>query len=78
MGVKIRERKLASGEVAFYIDVYHGKYGRFSVKTGIQGNPKNRKATYGDGDLGIPMAIDEAIRDFELFIDEHKKRAEPG
>ncbi len=44
MGVKIRERKLASGEVAFYIDVYHGKYGRFSVKTGIQGNPKNRKA----------------------------------
>ena len=44
MGVKIRERKLSSGEVAFYIDVYHGELGRFSVKTGIQGNPGNRKA----------------------------------
>ncbi len=43
MGVKIRERKLSSGEVAFYVDVYHGEHGRFSVKTGIQGNPKNRK-----------------------------------
>jgi integrase len=44
MGVKIRERGMAGGEVAFYIDVYHGELGRFSVKTGIQGNPKNRKA----------------------------------
>ncbi len=44
MGVKIRERKMAGGEVAFYIDVYHGELGRFSVKTGIQGNPGNRKA----------------------------------
>jgi integrase len=49
MGVKIRERKLAGGEVAFYIDVYHGeidegKPKRFSVKTGLQENPKNRKA----------------------------------
>ena len=44
MGVKIRRRKLSSGEVAFYIDVYHGELGRFSVKTGIQGNPKNLKA----------------------------------
>ncbi|NMW19015.1 MAG: hypothetical protein HKK66_08345, partial [Chlorobiaceae bacterium] len=44
MGVKIREREMAGGEVAFYIDVYHGELGRFSVKTGIQGNPKNRKA----------------------------------
>jgi len=26
--------------------------------------------TYGDGDLGIPMAIDEAIRDFESFDDD--------
>jgi len=43
MGVKIRERKLASGEVAFYIDVYHSEYGRFSVKTCLQGNPKSRK-----------------------------------
>ncbi len=49
MGVKIRERKLAGGEVAFYIDVYHGDpkqggLGRFSVKTGLQEYPKNRKA----------------------------------
>ena len=43
MGVKIRERKLASGEVAFYIDVYHKDFGRFSTKTGLQENPKNRK-----------------------------------
>ena len=27
--------------------------------------------TYGDGDLGIPMAIDEAIRDFEA-MEEHQ------
>ena len=26
--------------------------------------------TYGDGDLGIPMAIDEVIRDFESFDDD--------
>ena len=43
MGVKIRQRELAGGEVAFYIDVYHGELGRFSVKTGLQENPKNRK-----------------------------------
>ena len=43
MGVKIRERKLSSGEVTFYIDVYHGDLGRFSVKTGLQENPKKRK-----------------------------------
>lgn len=44
MGVKIRERALASGEVAFYIDTYHRDYGRFSQKTGLQANPKDRKA----------------------------------
>lgn len=44
MGVKIRERKLASGEVAFYIDTYHRDFGRFSQKTGLQANPKDRKA----------------------------------
>jgi len=44
MGVKIRERKLASGEVAFYIDTYHKDFGRFSQKTGLQANPKDRKA----------------------------------
>jgi len=44
MGVKIRKRGMAGGEVAFYIDVYHGVLGRFSVRTGIQANPKNRKA----------------------------------
>ncbi|WP_041467352.1 tyrosine-type recombinase/integrase [Chlorobium phaeobacteroides] len=43
MGVKVRERKMASGEVAFYIDTYHKDYGRFSQKTGLQVNPKNRK-----------------------------------
>jgi integrase len=43
MGVKIRERELASGDVAFYIDTYHKDYGRFSQKTGLQVNPKNRK-----------------------------------
>ena len=43
MGVKIRERILAGGEVAFYIDVYHGELGRFSVKTGLQANPKNKR-----------------------------------
>jgi len=43
MGVKIRERKLAGGEVAFYIDVYHGELGRFSVKTGLKENTKNKK-----------------------------------
>jgi len=43
MGVKIRERKMAGGEVAFYIDTYHKDFGRFSQKTGLQANPKNRK-----------------------------------
>ena len=43
MGVKIRERKTASGDVAFYIDTYHKEQGRFSQKTGLQANPKNRK-----------------------------------
>ncbi|NTV19567.1 MAG: site-specific integrase [Bacteroidales bacterium] len=43
MGVKIRERKMASGEVAFYIDTYHKDYGRFSQKSGLQASPKNRK-----------------------------------
>jgi len=43
MGVKIRERAVAGGEVAFYIDVYHKDFKRFSQKTGLQANPKNRK-----------------------------------
>ena len=43
MGVKIRERPLSSGEIAFYIDTYHKYFGRFSRKTGLQVNPKNRK-----------------------------------
>jgi integrase len=43
MGVKIRERALSSGEIAFYIDTYHKYFGRFSRKTGLQVNPKNRK-----------------------------------
>ncbi len=43
MGVKIRERSMSGGEVAFYIDTYHGEYGRFSQKTGLKANPKNRK-----------------------------------
>jgi integrase len=43
MGVKIRERKLADGEVTFYIDTYHRDYGRFSQKTDLKVNPKNRK-----------------------------------
>jgi integrase len=43
MGVKVRERHLASGDVAFYIDTYHRDFGRFSQKTGLQVNPKNRK-----------------------------------
>jgi len=43
MGVKIRERKMVSGDVAFYIDTYHKEQGRFSQKTGLQANPKNRK-----------------------------------
>ena len=43
MGVKIRERKMAGGEVAFYIDTYHKDFGRFSQKTGLQANPKKRK-----------------------------------
>jgi integrase len=44
MGVKIRERSMAGGYVAFYIDTYHKDFGRFSQKTGLQANPKNRKA----------------------------------
>lgn len=44
MSVRIRERKLLSGDVAFYLDVYHRDYKRFSQKTGLQVNPKNRKA----------------------------------
>ena len=43
MGVKIRTRSMAGGEVAFYIDTYHREYGRFSQKTGLKANPKNRK-----------------------------------
>jgi integrase len=43
MGVKIRERSMAGGYVAFYIDTYHKDFGRFSQKTGLQANPKNRK-----------------------------------
>jgi len=43
MGVKIRERSMAGGEVAFYIDTYHKDFGRFSQKTGLKANPKNRK-----------------------------------
>ena len=43
MGVKIRERKMASGDIAFYIDTYHKEHGRFSQKTGLQADPKNRK-----------------------------------
>lgn len=43
MGVKIRERSMAGGYVAFYIDTYHKDYGRFSQKTGLQANPKSRK-----------------------------------
>ncbi len=42
--MKIRERRLSSGDVAFYIDTYHKDFGRFSQKTGLQANPKNRKA----------------------------------
>lgn len=42
MGVKIRERSTAAGEIAFYIDTYHSEYGRFSQKTGLQANPKNK------------------------------------
>ena len=34
---------MAGGEVAFYIDTYHKDFGRFSQKTGLQANPKNRK-----------------------------------
>ena len=34
---------MASGDVAFYIDTYHKDFGRFSQKTGLQANPKNRK-----------------------------------
>lgn len=43
MGVKIRERKLALGLVAFYIDTYHKDFGRFSQKSGYQADPKIRK-----------------------------------
>ncbi|NTW83192.1 MAG: hypothetical protein HGB36_07470 [Chlorobiaceae bacterium] len=43
MGVNIRKRKLATGEVAFYVNTYHKDFGRFSIKTGLQANPKNRK-----------------------------------
>ena len=43
MGVKIRERMLTGGEVAIYIDTYHRDFGRFSQKTGLQVDPKNRK-----------------------------------
>lgn len=43
MGVKVRERTLASGEITFHIDTYHKDYGRFSQKTGIEANSKNRK-----------------------------------
>ena len=34
---------MAGGEVAFYIDTYHKDFVRFSQKTGLKANPKNRK-----------------------------------
>ncbi len=42
MGVNLKERRISGGEVAFYIDTYHREYGRFSQKTGLQANPKNK------------------------------------
>ncbi len=42
MGVNIKERHVSGGKVAFYIDTYHKDYGRFSQKTGLQANPKNK------------------------------------
>ncbi len=42
MGVKIRKRRMAGGEVAFYIDTYHKDFGRFSQRTDFKANPKNR------------------------------------
>ncbi len=43
MSAKIRERKAASGDIAFYIDTYHKEHRLFSQTTGVQANPKNRK-----------------------------------
>jgi integrase len=43
MGVKIRERQLKDGEIAFSIDVYHRDYGRFQMNTGLKAFPKIRK-----------------------------------
>lgn len=43
MGVKIRQRSMAEGEIAFYIDTYHRDFGRFSTRTGLRVNPKERK-----------------------------------
>lgn len=44
MGVKIIERKTASGDTAFSIDVYHKDFGRFRQVTGLKANQKDRKA----------------------------------
>ncbi len=44
MSVNVRARKLASGETAFYLDVYDKNHGRFSLKSGLRENTKNRKA----------------------------------
>jgi integrase len=44
MSVKVRERLLSSGETAFYLDIYDKNHGRFSIKTGLRENTKNRKA----------------------------------
>ena len=34
--------------------------------------------TYGDGDLGVPVAIDDAIRDFEAMEDQQIGNVEYG
>ncbi len=43
MGVKIIEKKAASGDTTFSIDVYHKDFGRFRQVTGLKASPKNRK-----------------------------------
>lgn len=44
MGVKVIERKAASGDIAFSIDVYHKDFGRFRQSTGLKASQKDRKA----------------------------------
>ncbi len=44
MGVTIRKREMAGGNIAFYLLVYHKDFGKFSQKTGIQEHPKNKRA----------------------------------